>query len=137
MDCSGNPDGCCDDGDSCTLDLCTPDGSQCLFIAFPCDDGNPCTLDTCTPLDGCMNIPLPDDDECEGGFPRVACPDCDSCCPDPPACDSCCPVCPDPSCAQVLEACTCTDPDLIAFGRDCLEQGGCDDFCSECCEDEP
>jgi hypothetical protein len=43
----------CDDGDACTLDLCTTD--DCLALPVPgccngdadCDDGDPCTADSC------------------------------------------------------------------------------------------
>lgn len=62
----------CDDGVTCTLDLCDPD-SGCAFPPAPdaCDDGAPCTLDVCDPstatlLDpsGCTFPPAPDGTPC-------------------------------------------------------------------------
>ena len=35
----------CDDGNSCTADICTANG--CVFKVLTCDDANPCTLDAC------------------------------------------------------------------------------------------
>jgi hypothetical protein len=41
----------CDDGSSCTLDLCDPFTTLCVHTST-CDDGNGCTDDACTPS-GC------------------------------------------------------------------------------------
>jgi hypothetical protein len=55
------PSGCtvggnaCDDGNSCTSDLCLPTGT-CEHVAVGCDDGNPCTIDRCDPALGCLNL---------------------------------------------------------------------------------
>jgi hypothetical protein len=44
----------CDDGDVCTEDTCTTDGS-CRHVGASCDDGDPCTLDSCIPAQGCVH----------------------------------------------------------------------------------
>lgn len=50
----------CDDGNSCTVDLCTADG--CTHLNSPtltnCSDDNACTLDSCDPLSGCVHLPM-------------------------------------------------------------------------------
>lgn len=65
----------CDDGVTCTLDLCDPE-SGCAFPPAPdaCDDGAPCTLDICDPStatlvdpSGCTFPPAPDGTPC-GAF---------------------------------------------------------------------
>merc|ERR1711915_896688 len=50
----------CDDGDECTIDICS--SSQCTHSidcdacgATACDDGDPCTVDTCSNTDGCSH----------------------------------------------------------------------------------
>ncbi|MFH1530640.1 MAG: hypothetical protein ABIK09_07890 [Pseudomonadota bacterium] len=59
------PGGCvgapvaCDDGDSCTDDLC--EGGACVFPpnAVPCDDADPCTVDDACSDGACAGTPAP------------------------------------------------------------------------------
>jgi hypothetical protein len=59
---------CPDDGDLCTIPLCTlagccdnrprcPDGIECCANEETCDDGNPCTLEKCLPTGCCTSVP--------------------------------------------------------------------------------
>ncbi|MBM4343384.1 MAG: hypothetical protein FJ100_08400 [Deltaproteobacteria bacterium] len=58
--------GNCDDGDACTVDLCSPiDG--CGSAAGSCDDGNPCTVDSCSAKVGCTAVDAADGTSCGGG----------------------------------------------------------------------
>jgi len=82
-----NPDGCsdtlvasieivvCDDGDSCTTDLC--DLGQCFYTPIPgCGSGNPCDTLVCDDGDGCTT------DACLNGqceYTPVPCTDNDAC----------------------------------------------------------
>ena len=79
--------GLCDDGNSCTTELCVAlecqvdpvaDGTLCMEAnacngdevcqsgvccagsALDCDDGDPCTADGCDAVSGCLNDPIPD-----------------------------------------------------------------------------
>ena len=73
----------CDDGNSCTEDVCPqggcthpakPDGTPCQDLCrscqsgvcsdtpVSCDDANPCTADSCDPAVGCIHAPLTCDD---------------------------------------------------------------------------
>lgn len=55
----------CEDGDPCTLDVCT--GGECVFAAMDCADGDVCTLDECVGGE-CMHSASGYDDElyCNG-----------------------------------------------------------------------
>ena len=81
-DCNGQTDdGLCDDGNGCTVDVCSPgsgcthtptngactDGSACTTgdtcatgtckgTTINCDDGNACTNDACAPASGCTHV---------------------------------------------------------------------------------
>lgn len=75
-DCDGLVDeevcGACDDGNPCTKDYLTADGT-CYSEEVSCEDGDPCTYDYCDPtVGGCVSKWSPD---C-GGIPCVADVDC-------------------------------------------------------------
>ena len=67
-ECSTEPDhegGACDDGDGCTIgEICT-DGACGGGAPLNCNDGNSCTDDLCEPATGCQYVP--NDDGCQDG----------------------------------------------------------------------
>jgi photosystem II stability/assembly factor-like uncharacterized protein len=93
--CSGGQPNACDDGSSCTADLCSEPGGcahmplaastpctdgdqctlndrcnatgQCVGVARVCDDLNPCTVDSCDPMAGCVAAALADFSACDDG----------------------------------------------------------------------
>jgi hypothetical protein len=65
----------CDDGDPCTVDLCTPTG--CVHSPLSCDDGVPCTIDACV-AGACTHVPATGFEACRCEFealprPHEAC----------------------------------------------------------------
>jgi len=65
----------CDDGDGCTIDVCSPQG-VCLSEWILCGDGNDCTVDSCE--DGaCVGRPRDADDDGHADEACVAGGDCD------------------------------------------------------------
>jgi len=59
-------DAFCDDGVSCTADICDPvNGCQNFADDLNCDDGVSCTADICDPVNGCQNFA--DDLNCDDG----------------------------------------------------------------------
>lgn len=57
----------CDDGDMCTMDVCT-DGA-CSHPAVSCDDGDACTTDSCDPSTGCAHeLPTVMGDTCSAAI---------------------------------------------------------------------
>lgn len=75
----------CDDGNTCTLDLCDNDaGCYHLPVQTPCctgntnvcDDGNPCTTEDCDPNTGGCGVPEPNSALCNDGN---ACTEADGC----------------------------------------------------------
>ncbi len=65
-DCEGKAAPKCDDGNSCTLDLCVS-GKGCTHEAL-CDDGNPCTTDLCAVDGSCDTTPASDGTSCDDGL---------------------------------------------------------------------
>ena len=57
----------CDDGNACTVDICTVATGQCSHAPTVCNDANECTLDTCDPTIGCQATPVTDGTPCTGG----------------------------------------------------------------------
>ncbi|MGD2108254.1 MAG: hypothetical protein PVI86_02560 [Phycisphaerae bacterium] len=121
----------CDDGFSCTDDVCVPTTGECINAADTsrCDDSNPCTIDACAPEhpehgpDGCVHGPK----DCSDG---VACTE-DSCDPDTGECDNT-PnndLCLDEDGCTINERC---DPvnDCQSDQKDCTDSHDCtDDTC--------
>ncbi len=68
------PCAACDDGDPCTVDVCTPTG--CAHSPVSCDDGVACTVDTC--LAGiCQHVPATGFDDCRCKFDELPPPEAD------------------------------------------------------------
>lgn len=63
--CGTNAD--CDDGDSCTDDLCDAVTGRCGHEEIDCDDGNGCTTDSCDSASGCVHT-------VDAGAPRAMTP---------------------------------------------------------------
>ena len=94
----------CDDGITCTLDVCDPKlGCTHLWQEGSCDDGDPCTTeDSCTD-DGCFGVPL----NCDDG---------ESCTED--SCGE------DGGCVHSPISGSCTDGNACTLGDAC-EEGSC------------
>ena len=103
----------CDDGDACTLDLCT-EPAGCLYLPQApdaCDDADVCTQELgCDPAEGCQYADL--SPGCDDGEPCTA----DSCdpalgCLHAPTTEGCCEH-------GVSEAGYCLDPLVVSAGAD-------------------
>ena len=121
------PAGACDDGKSCTEDVCLTVFGCTSTLKADCDDGQACTLDGCDEAAGAKCVHLPrfgfcDDgsactkaDTCAGGVcvagPTVSCDDDNSCTGDSCAAKT--------GCAHLALEVTCTDDDA------CTEQDSC------------
>ncbi|MSQ82943.1 MAG: hypothetical protein EXR77_08505 [Myxococcales bacterium] len=128
---SAAPDGsACDDGDLCTWQgKCAQ--KQCKSLTVPCDDGKSCTADLCDPSKGCT-YPVEVGKACDDGS---ACTSGDFCIPDgscggnplgcddknPCTTDSCLPA---KGCTQTDNADGCSDGDACTDSDKC-KQGGC------------
>lgn len=106
----------CDDGVTCTLDLCDP-RSGCVFSprSEDCDDGVSCTLDVCDPASassfdtsGCSNPPAPDGTPCGA---LVSCGNVDLCI------DQICSPVPIPDGTPCSDGDLCTADDLCTAGE--------------------
>ncbi|MBL8783908.1 MAG: hypothetical protein JNJ59_03315 [Deltaproteobacteria bacterium] len=147
--CLAGPPVDCDDGNTCTIDVCDADAGCvhlptespcCIGAVSVCDDGNPCTDDTCDPATaGCVHsdnrAPCDDRDpctvgeRCEAGSCRVgetlACDDLNPC-----TSDECSPTLPD-LCLHAARSGACDDG--IACTRDdTCSAGRCVGDASQC-----
>ena len=127
--CQPGPVPNCDDGISCTDDLCSEPAKSCVHtpVSARCDDGNVCTDDACNPASGCVhtNNTAPCDDgnacttndvcsggSCQGGAP-LNCNDGNICTTD--TCN------PSTGCAHtpVANGTSCSDGDLCNGAETC------------------
>lgn len=53
-----NNDATCDDGNACTIDVCSNSTHTCQHSALDCNDGTQCTVDYCDSQYGCRNEAL-------------------------------------------------------------------------------
>ena len=133
----------CDDGNSCTQnDTC--ENGVCQGGVSLCDDGNDCTEDSCDPVEGCRNLPKPDNATCTDGN---ACTTGDRCiagvcesestlaCEDGNPCtdDSCDPV---EGCQQSYNSNPCNDGNACTQNDTCQE-GQCVGDASHCADEDP
>ena len=137
-------DGTCNDGNFCTgPDTCSA-GVCKGTAAISCDDGQSCTTDVCVPTDGCLNYPTAGSAPCDDGNP---CTNGDACksglcsgiavinCNDGNYCtlDSC----------SLLSGCThtiqsgsaCDDGNLCTIGDACTAAGTCKSGAAGACDD--
>src|SRR5262249_31296826 len=102
-DCSQFCSALCDDGNACTIDACSADGTGCAAVhpAVNCDDSNACTTDSCDPSSGCQ-------------YATVSCDDANVC-----TTDSC-----DPSSGCVYAPIVCDDGNACTADS-CDPSSGC------------
>ncbi len=115
----------CTDNDACTSNDACKNGA-CVGVKLVCDDGNACTLDLCSKTSGCTNqiddsLPCDDGDVCSGkdvckagvcAGPPLKCDDNDSCTID--ACDG------QGGCKNiVVEGKDCSDNDACTTADTC------------------
>jgi len=130
--CKGTPYGdLCTDDEPCTQDLCRGDGS-CYYPPLVCDDGNSCTVDVCSEAAGsCYHSPLSDGTPCgDACTTQGVCMKGD--CMGAPACPRC-TMCeegsgeclPKPDCCLANEDCgteeLCRTPDGMCDGEGTCE----------------
>jgi len=132
--CSNTPINC-DDGDACTTDSCS--GGTCFNNPISCDDGDLCTTDSCDSVSGCANTPI----NCDDGDPCTS----DSCDSGTGTCvnDPVTPCCGDTFCDPGEDQCSCpadcgTPPSVESnctdgIDEDCDGQVDCAD--SDCADD--
>ena len=128
----------CDDGDPCSIDLCSEEAGGCVYQSEP--DGTECSTE-CVPqgvcasgacsgesIPGCEEPDKPScgDGACTAGESPKTCPeDCDPSTPDPL-------TCLDANCTDALAA--CEDSDACGGIIDCMED--CDLSSEEACLEE-
>ena len=119
----------CDDGSECTKDDACNGAGQCegtALTAEDCTDNNECTVDSCPDVAGCVHLDLADDTQCSDGDPCTLDDTCQTgaCASGSPKCDDD-SVCTTDNCAADG---TCTFAPIPCDDQDPCTVDSCDPF---------